>query len=237
MGTMRSGHYEACVQRGLSLADSPAVKDLLRKHGIAVSEDADAASSDKPSNRPLKAAGKTNKVVSAATRDAQAKAQAAVSSSDAGKEGKAQDVHSTAAADAQAHAITNGKGNAVPEDWEGSDSSSARGFGSNQSPKIGDSHVGPLPAESNESEVDTALSETEATAAQVSAKCAATECFGTTQNEEDDKPVLESKTGASQVSKDLPRTWYCISDAHVRAISEADVLSREAYILMYMRVA
>ena len=233
MGTMRSGHYEACVQRGLSLADSPAVKDLLRKHGIAVSEDADAASSDKPSNRPLKAAGKTNKVVSAATRDAQAKAQAAVSSSDAGKEGKAQDVHSTAAVDAQAHAITNGKGNAVPEDWEGSDSSSASGFGSNQSPKIGDSHVSPPPAESNESEVDTALSETEATAAQVSA----TECFGTTQNEEDGKPGLESKTGASQVSNDPPRTWYCISDAHVRVISEADVLSREAYILMYMRVA
>lgn len=231
MGTMRSGHYEACVQRGLSLADSPAVQALLRKHGIAFPESADAASNNKLGEKHTKAAAKT--INSAAPHKVQAKAQPAVSSANTAKGDK----QGLAVNDVQPHAATNGKAVAVLEDWEGSDSSSASAPGSNQSPPAVASHKGPLPVESSESEVDTRPLETEATAAQVSGESANPESPEKDQSGQDDQPSLEGKTGAGQEPEDMPRTWYCISDAHVRVIPEADVLSREAYILMYMRIA
>ena len=45
MGTMRSGHYVAYVQRGLNVSDSPHLLSLLQKHGMAAAPEANSSRS------------------------------------------------------------------------------------------------------------------------------------------------------------------------------------------------
>ncbi|KAL0037457.1 hypothetical protein WJX79_008841 [Trebouxia sp. C0005] len=127
MGTMRSGHYVAYVQRGLNVSDSPHLQSLLHKHGIGP-----PPVTDQPSSSSMLASSKGKK-----------------------------------------------KGAAK----------------ASLSPKAADPN----------------------------GRSAATK-----------KGKICTKEDVSQQGK---KAWYYISDTQVKPVTEADVLSREAYILLYMRTA
>ena len=339
MGTMRSGHYEACVQRGLSLSDSPSLQALLRKHGVAVPEaspapDSSSTCSVKPGKRgskapakaPAKASAKTSAKASAAaaapTAAAKAGAQAGAAKEQTTSEppakaydaqkGDTTDRHtaqssskgsaSTAAAaqadgerpddampgaarpddampgaarpddampgaarpddampgaarpdgDTNGHAATG-----VPEEWDASESSSAAACETTQ--EVSHDAAGVLRHDSSDEgaadpeiqTADSASSRADATSEHVheepqqpgssttdqtaSGQAAWSSLASAPVQQESGCAPAEGTSGPQDSS--APRTWYCISDAHVRVIAESDVLSREAYILLYMRVA
>lgn len=254
MGTMRSGHYEACVQRGLSLAGSPAVQALLRKHGIDFPSDATAAqTSSRPAGKPDKAAAKSHKAAGSKSNrsgvhEPAAKASSAAEGS-AAAAGTDQSQPQNFSADAvHVDAGTNGEAGHVSEDWDTSDSSSTNESAlSGNMMESGHANAPTAISEPGQGKIvgseETGLNDNTAQPASVEATQtnAGSDCVSEAghahREAEDSLAVSQTTSNSGSPAAAMPRTWYCISDSHVRAVTEADVLSREAYILLYMRVA
>ena len=235
MGTMRSGHYEACVQRGLSMAHSPAVLTLLRKHGIELPTEPGPASSNKPGKKASKATVKAT----AAEMHLQAKSKKAAEAAKAAAKANVASLQSSATAESEGGAGTSGSAAPVPEAWDVNDSSSADVAESSQSSSTavaGQTDTQPESESSRGNSSDSAAAGKVTQPGQVDS-CAEGEKPDADENVSDDMTSERGPSDSGQDPANVPRTWYRISDAHVRAISEADVLSREAYILLYMRVA
>ena len=310
---MRSGHYVAYVQRGLSVSDSPQLQALLRKHGMAGPEPSSSASNskaapgkstkkgpaakaassssgkgsvaekrksahgkqvnavDKASNAeqadklsgPQQPSGPAlDKIASNCNRDSSA---AAASSEATGAGLSVTSFNSKASAQAGSFAHTNGAvkpEQSIPEDWERSDSNST------DEPQT---HTHPETASNPANGTD---QQTSSTTAEASTLVPASHNPAEHANgaaEQPGSPTPDTSTGSDQAStsrhqSSLPpqqagptdegpvsrkgrigvkqesaqqekRSWYYISDTQVKPVSEADVLSREAYILLYMRTA
>ena len=298
MGTMRSGHYVAYVQRGLTVSESPHLQTLLHKHGIpspsaAVSSATDATSSapSQHSALPGKPAkkGKAQKTLSSGansvkSKDAQANGIAAQHSdeshiskgafaqesgtpsariqsessksesaaSSAATEGShasaAQDTSKPASSDAdestQSHNGVEASQHTIPDDWENSDSSatedsqaSTAAVKTAQQTNGVHSNVPPSPSSSGQN----ATAHTHSASFHDSPQAAES-----SQSETEVEQALlpdssnteeKVKNAAGSNALQKQRTWYYISDKQVKPVTEADVLSREAYILLYMRTA
>ena len=263
-GTMRSGHYEACVQRGITLAHCPSILALLHKHGIAFPEESppESVSSSKPSTAGTKTPPRASAAAKGApaVKDQAAKAKAVKSSnpsdgsSMASKAQKSGHDRHTAKyvpeGSASAEAVrsgTEGQGiDGVPEHWDASIVSSADVPKSKQEAStaaVNDENHVPVDETGDtttDSEGPQEPSERQreghsGTLSQIDLHQAGQNPSGSASLQQANVSVPDGKSGLERPSE--IRTWYCISDAQVRVISEADVLSREAYILMYMRVS
>lgn len=252
LGTMRSGHYVAYVQRGVEVLQSPHWQSLLQKHDLA----AESALCSPNSSKPV-APGRKQK------KGPGAKAAATAASTDRGgraklsgnADGKAAARQHTARSDAaaacgagagaddketQASSSTpylNGKADeqqSIPDDWEsnGAKSTNESKLGSPPGP-AGDSQpsgivTGDLKTASAVTLPDSLATSTDDPAVgqpTPPAKEPDTAQMGSRH----EQAAAEDNKLAGQ------RSWFYISDTQVKAVSETDILKREAYILLYMR--
>ena len=300
MGTMRSGHYVAYVQRGLDISDSPQLQSLLFKHGMtSASQRHDCSSAP-----PTPAAGRKKKgpaakhASSSSLKQPQANPSIPCENSEengvATKSGAAEEEHPSSApkqsddggsqdmtkrsdlasagaaersnADSQqssgdASTVERVNGapqpvQGIPEDWESGDSpspdkpdcsalpaehtngiSQAPTPAAKQSctPSQAASHfAGKYNAEMNGAGSQQSTSPVHARAGHdgrsIEPQEPATDC-NSALNRKDRQPLKDDMRGVDK------RVWYYVSDTQVKAVTEADVLSREAYILLYMRTA
>ncbi len=306
MGTMRSGHYVAYVQRGLNVSDSPHLQSLLHKHGIGsppITDQPDSSSALASSkgkkrgaakaslslkvgatkkeesasgNATSKAANEAGRVSASAKRSSKAGSDSAGPASSASAAENSNDQqnsidssqptgYATASDSGGAFKHTNGHAqpqHSIPQDWESSDNSSAneasqaasdipakQANGTHlqtnaaQGASVSTSDTVEPAQELHEnlngagqqgsSSEDSALSgEASTSQAQESAQLRAAGPAGKS---------AATKMGKSCAKEDVDqqqkRAWYYISDTQVKTVTEADVLSREAYILLYMRTA
>ena len=315
MGTMRSGHYVAYVQRGLTASDSPQLQSLLHKHSIldapAATGNSDEpppalgkgknsktdlgqkASSAKASKALTNAKGKGRQANAAAVKDASVSAacDAATAQQEKCDSAQAEMESSNYAASATPFpratksnhgdqpqlankaantesgsiSITQTNGTAdshasVPDDWEHSDSSatdepqpaSALGKPLQQTNGL---HVhksaGNLDFQSVQSEqsssaqhqtdsIPTSNDVTNAADKRTSLSNAAGNDAesNSQQAQHPENSFVRAGVKATSDTPSLPdkRAWFYISDTQVKPVTEADVLSREAYILLYMRI-
>lgn len=304
MGTMRSGHYVAYVQRGLNVSDSPHLQSLLHKHGIGAPPITDQPNSSsalasskgkkkgaaKASLSPKVGAAKeedsasgsaTTKAAHAAGRvSASAKTSSKTTSGSAGPSSSAsaaqdsndqqnsnelsQPTGDATASDSDGFKHTNGHAqpeHSIPHDWEGSDNSSA-----NEASQAASS-IPAKQAHGTQMQINAALGASGSTSDAVepaqelhknlnsagqqgssSEESALSGEASTSQAQESARPQAAGPNGKSAATKGKKctkedgnqqekRAWYYISDTQVKAVTEADVLSREAYILLYMRTA
>ena len=258
MGTMRSGHYVAYVQRGMQISQSPHVQALLQKHGLADAPPSSSQASSQTAAAPdrKKQQKALSRKAAVAAGDANMKAAASlkidkdvVSSSGTGS--VALPAIEGACGGSTAHGLSsvrmNGKSQpqqAVPDDWESSDTRTADEpqadvpFGSAMADRDGspappstklaapstDSAVVDQPASSACKAADSALMTTDSQQA-VASSCKSSQ---TASAAVEDKQTADDK-------QTVPRAWYYVSDTQVKMVSEADILMREAYILIYMR--
>ena len=253
LGTMRSGHYVAYVQRGVEVLQSPHWQSLLQKHGLA----AESALCTQASSSLSLAPGRKQK------RGSGAKAAATASSTDQGEtakpSGAADDkaaarqhtAHSDAAATSSAGAGAddkttqgssstshlNGKADeqqSIPDDWEsnGAKSADESKLGSPPGP-AGDSQ----PADLVTAGLDTASAVTVPDGLATSIDDPAVGQPTPPAKEPDTAQMGSRHEQAAAEDSKLAgqRSWFYISDTQVKAVSEADILKREAYILLYMR--
>ena len=257
LGTMRSGHYVAYVQRGMDVSHSPHLQSLLQKHGLAAQSalgsqasssvsaapgkkqekglGAKAAATDSSSDEP-KGVAADNK---ATARDADTPAFDASTTDDAGA---VLDGHNPQGS-SMVH--MNGKvaeQQRVPNDWEGNGTKSTDNslVDSPSGPDMGCIDGGSQPS-------DTVTADTDATSAVASAVRLTSSSDGpavgqpTPPAKEPDTAQVGSRhqkaapTFAEDKKVTAQTSWFYISDTQVKMVSEADILSREAYILLYMR--
>lgn len=306
MGTMRSGHYVAYVQRGLSVSDSPHLQFLLHKHGIGSppitnqlnSSSALASSKGKKKgtakaplsvkvgaakkedsasgNATSKAANEAGRASASGTKFNKAASGSAAPSFSASAAEESNDQQNSSdssqpTGDATASDSVGGfkhtNGHAQPQhsilqDWESSDNSSAneasqaasdipakQADGTNMQTNAAQ---GALVSTSDTAEPAQQLRENLSGAGQQgssSEESARSDEASTSQAQESAQlqtARLNGKSAATRndknctkedVNQQEKRAWYYISDTQVKAVTEADVLSREAYILLYMRTA
>ena len=278
MGTMRSGHYVAYVQRGLSVSDSPRLQSLSHKHGIGAVPI--SASSD---DSPLAVSGKGKAKASAAkagtagkgkslsskqangqitTRTPAKQAEPAASNQIASK---AQDskMDPPPAADQFSQHDSSGltgdalqKGNdykhtngtaqpqqTVPEDWESSADSSS------DEADMQTSSIPDHPANASEQPENEQVEQSTEAVEQVSSSDVGTSFHQASAKQHQKTAHLQRAEGShksaakklSNTQEDMKqqenRAWYYISDTQVKPVTEADVMCREAYILLYMRTS
>jgi len=308
MGTMRSGHYVAYVQRGLNVSDSPHLQSLLHKHGIGPPPNTDQPNSSsarasskgqrkgsaaKASSSPkmgaakkedsasgkhvtTKAANEAGRVSASAKRSSKARSSSAGPSSSASAAEDSNDQQnsthlSQSTGDATASDSvggfdhTNGHAqpeHSIPQDWESSDNSSA-----NEASQAASS-IPAKQANGTHMQTNAALAASVSTFDAVEAaqelhenlngagqqgssseESARSGQAGTSQPQESAQLQAAGPIGRSaamkkgkictkeDVNQQDKRAWYYISDTQVKPVTEADVLSREAYILLYMRTA
>ena len=250
LGSMRSGHYVAYVQRGMDISQSPHLQSLLQKHGLAP----ESALSNQAT-----AVGKKQKKGPNAALAAPSADRGPRSKPSGAADGPAVARQPTAASDA---AATNGAGacldedksqdsstlhmngkddeqQSIPDDW---DSNSTRSTGK---PNL-DAPSGPDVVQPGCQPTDTVTAEIGAASAEASAESLTTSTDGSAV-EQPTPPAKEPDTAqlgsrhekAAAEDKELAgqRSWFYISDTQVKTVSEADILRREAYILLYMRTA
>jgi len=295
MGTMRSGHYVAYVQRGLNVSDSPHLQSLLHKHGIGsppITDQPNSSSALAPSKGKKQGAAKASlsskvasgnvttneagRVSASAKRSSKAGSGSAGPSSSASAAEESNDQHNSSdssqrTGDATASDSVGGfkhtNGHAQPQhsilqDWESSDNSSAneasqaasdipakQADGTNMQTNAAQ---GALVSTSDTAEPAQQLRENLSGAGQQgssSEESARSDEASTSQAQESAQlqtARLNGKSAATKndknctkedVNQQEKRAWYYISDTQVKAVTEADVLSREAYILLYMRIA
>ncbi|KAA6420994.1 MAG: ubiquitin carboxyl-terminal hydrolase 2-like [Trebouxia sp. A1-2] len=308
MGTMRSGHYVAYVQRGLNVSDSPHLQSLLHKHGIgpppvtdqpssssmlasskgkkkgaakaSLSPKVGAAKKEAPasSNVTTTAANEAGRVSASGKRSSKARSDSAGPSSCASAAEDSNDQQNsnnasqptgdaTASDSGGGFMHTNGHAqpqHSIPHNWESSDSSSAdeasqaassipakqangthmqtdvaqgaSGSTSDTVDPVQQMHenVNGARQQENSSEESARFGEasTSQAQAQESAQLQAADPNG--RSAATKKGKICTKEDVSQQGK---KAWYYISDTQVKPVTEADVLSREAYILLYMRTA
>ncbi len=303
MGTMRSGHYVAYVQRGLNVSDSPHLQSLLHKHGIGsppITDQPDSNSAlasgkgkkkgaakaslslkvgaakkeDSASgNATVTAASEAGRVSASAKRSSKAgSGSAAPSSSASAAEESNNQQNSNDSSQSTGDAVTSDSGggfkhpnghaqpeHSIPEDWESSDDSSA-----NEASQA----ASDIPAkQANGTHMQTNTPQAESVSTSDTAQELHEDLNGAGQqgsSSEESARSGEASTSQAQESAQLQtagpngksaatkkdkscakedvnqqekRAWYYISDTQVKAVTEADVLSREAYILLYMRTA
>ena len=296
---MRSGHYVAYVQRGLTVSESPHLQSLLHKHGIpsaAVSSATDATGSaasaesalagkstkkgkaqrasssgaksvkknDVKTNGPAakrsdathiskgtsaqESSGHSTQIQSESSKSGSAASSAATDGSHAGHAGATQDTSKPASSDAdastQAHNGVEASQHTVPDDWENGDSSATE---DSQTPTAAVKTAQQTNGVHKIVPASTSSSGQNATANKYSASSnESPETLESSQNQTEsehaslpDSSNAEEKimnvAGSNGVEKQC--MWYYISDTQVKPVTEADVLSREAYILLYMRTA
>ena len=306
MGTMRSGHYVAYVQRGLNVSDSPHLQSLLHKHGIGSppitdqpnSSSALASSKSKKKgaakaslppkvgaakkedsasgNATTKAANEAGRVSASAKRSSKAGSGSAGPSSSASPAEESNDQQNsndslqptgdaTASDSGGGFRHTNGHAqpeHSIPQDWESSDNSSANeasqaasdipakqanGTHMQTNAALGASvstsdaveaaqelhkNLNGAGQQGSSSEESARFGEASTSQAQESAQLQAAGPNGKSAATKKDKNCTKE-----DVNQQEKRAWYYISDTQVKAVTEADVLSREAYILLYMRTA
>ena len=298
MGTMRSGHYVAYVQRGLNVSDSPHLLSLLQKHGMAAAPEANGSQSitspavgrAKKKGSAAKASSSSSLRGGSADKDRQftgkqsngfsVKDTPAMQADPATRPGqKACEVashrHEAIASDAAAQGNdadnsaepqpplrtnrTAESQEGVPNDWESCEgSSSDKSWTETVGKPVNavQSHLSSSATEEASSSVQSVDHQPEAPQASVAVEQASKSApdigsssgqASTTQQQSTpnpqkaqaadkdnrDKHRLRSKDDTQQAK----RVWYYISDTQVKPVTEADVLSREAYILLYMRTA
>lgn len=266
LGTMRSGHYVAYVQRGMGDAHSLPLQSLLHKHGLpAQASPKTSDSSDvPPANGKKQKKGTGPKATAPGSSTDKGAASCSMPEEDtaASKHGKrAVGNAGTCTSDAVAtngvaeglddhkassfSAVhTNGQADqqqSVPDDWERGGSKSADKSQIDPqipSPEVGQADGGGQPTDTSPAASDAASAVGPAASLTPTkegpvvgqpttpAKESDTAQFGSRR----DKAAAEDKTGLGQ------RSWFYISDTQVKAVSEADILGREAYILLYMRI-
>ena len=256
LGTMRSGHYVAYVQRGMDVSQSPHLQSLLQKHGLAPA----SALGSQTSSSVSPAVGKKQKKVSKAGLAAPSADRGAMSKLSSAADGTAAARQSTAASGA---AATNSAGagsdgeksqasstlhmngkvgeqQSIPDDWDstGTRSTDNSNLGTPSGPDdVVQPSVSRQPTDTSSAEAGTA-----AAVASVGSLTTSTDgpALGqpTPSAKEPDTAQLRSRhENAATDNKQLAeqRSWFYISDTQVKAVSEADILRREAYILLYMR--
>ncbi|KAL3160017.1 hypothetical protein ABBQ38_010403 [Trebouxia sp. C0009 RCD-2024] len=266
LGTMRSGHYVAYVQRGMDDADSLPLQSLLHKHGLAAQPPPGA--SDSSSVPP--AHGKKQK------KSAAPKAMAPGSSTDKGaasssppEEGAAASKHGKPAArDAEtcsSDAVAtdgiaaglddhnapscsavhmNGQADqqqSVPDDWEsdgGKPADKSHIDSHIPSPEVRQADGGGQPTDTSAAASDTASAVGPAASLTPTKEGPVVGQPTPPPKESDTAQVGSRREKAAAEDKTAPgqRSWFYISDTQVKAVSEADILRREAYILLYMRI-
>ncbi|KAL0036465.1 hypothetical protein WJX77_008836 [Trebouxia sp. C0004] len=300
MGTMRSGHYVAYVQRGLNVSDSPHLQSLLHKHGIGSPPNTDqpdsgsalasskgknkgAAKASLPAkvgtarkedlasgNATTKAAIAASRVSASAKRSSEARsASAGPSSSALPAEDSNDQQNSNDSSQSSGDAIaadsvggfnhTNGHAqpeHTIPQDWESSDNSSANEASqaassipakqANGTPMQTDAALGTPVSTSDTVEATQKLHENLRRQGSSSEDSARSDEASTSQPRQMQAAGPMGKSAATKQSKTYTkegvdqqekRAWYYISDTQVKPVTEAVVLSREAYILLYMRTA
>ena len=252
LGTMRSGHYVAYVQRGMDISQSPHLQSLLQKHGLS----ADSTLSSQPSLDVSAAAGKKQKKGSAtkAAPAAPSAGSGATSKPSDVADGKAAARQPTAASAAAAMNGTeaglgdeksqasstehmNGKGNeqqSIPDDWE---SNGAKSTTESKLHSASGADDGSQPTDTGNAETDTASAVGSAESLTTSSDGPAAGQPTPPAKEPDTAQVgsRHEKAAAEDMKLAGQRSWFYISDTQVKPVSEADILRREAYILLYMR--
>lgn len=266
LGTMRSGHYVAYVQRGMNDSHSTHLQSLLRKHGLV--PQSPPASQDSSSASP--AHGKKQKKRSAAKAAAAAAGSDKAAGSSSTSEAGASEHHMAVARDAATPAFdavaTNGvaaevDGNKaqssstvhmngqtdhqqiVPDNWESDNGKSADKSQRDSSaggPAVGQVHGDSQPTDTGIAEPDTVSDVGPAATLTLSSEGPVVG-QPTPPAKEPDTAQVGSRQEAAASSlaehQSVPgqRSWFYISDSQVKTVSEADILKREAYILLYMR--
>ena len=258
LGTMRSGHYVAYVQRGMDDAHSRPLQALLQKHGLAAQPP--LKTPDSSGVPPARGKKQKKGVATQAAMPASSSDRAAAPSS-VPEQGSATNKHGEAAASdpvatndvaaglagdkAQSSSAVHMNGQAdqqqsVPDDWESDGSKSANK--SQIDASIPGSEV--RQADDGSQPTDTGTAESDAASAVGPAASL------TPLNEgplgQPTPPAKEPYTGqvgsrqeqaaSENISVQGQRSWFYISDTQVKNVSEADILRREAYILLYMRI-
>lgn len=252
MGTMRSGHYVAYVQRGMDISQSLHLQSLLQKHGLS----AGSALSSQASLDVSAAAGKKQKKGSATraapaapnagrgatskpsvTADGEAAARQPAASNAAASNGAGADLDDEKL-QASSTEHMNGKGDrqqSIPDDWE---SNGAKSATESKLHSASGADNGSQPTDTVAAETDTATAVGSAESLTASTDEPAVG-QPTPRGKEPDtaqtgsrhgKAAAEDKKAAGQ------RSWFYISDTQVKTVLEADILRREAYILLYMRI-
>ena len=306
MGTMRSGHYVAYVQRGLNVSDSPHLQSLLHKHGIGSPPTTDqpnsssALASSKGKRKGVAKASLSPKVGAGNKEDASSGNIMTIDANEAGrvsasakrssKAGSGSAGPSSAASAAEdsndqqnsndspqsvgdaiasdsvvGFSHTNGHAqpqHSIPYDWESSDNGSAneasQAASSIPAKQANGTHLQTNAAlgasvstsdtrepaqdlhenlngagqQGSSSEEGARSGEASTSQAQESAQVQAAGLNGKSAATKKGKSCTKA-----DVSQQEKRAWFYISDTQVKAVTEADVLSREAYILLYMRTA
>lgn len=247
LGSMRSGHYVAYVQRGLDVAQSPHLQSLLQKHGLAPeSAQSSQASSgvstaiNKKQKKGLAAPsadrGGTFKPSGAADgrQPKAASGAAATHGAGAGLEDEKSNASSTVHMNGKA-----GKQQSVSDDW---DSNGGRSADKSDLDSPSGSDVSQLGGGSQPTDTVTAEPDTASEVASAETLTTSTDDPAggqpTPPIKEPDIAQLGSRhVNAAAQDKQLAgqRSWFYISDTQVKTVSEADILRREAYILLYMR--
>ena len=251
LGSMRSGHYVAYVQRGLDVAQSPHLQSLLQKHGLApesaqssqASSGVSTAINKKQKKGPKSALaapsadrGGTFKPSGAADgrQPKAASGAAATHGAGAGLEDEKSNASSTVHMNGKA-----GKQQSVSDDWDsnGGRSADKSDLDSPSGSDVSQPGGGSQPTDTVTAEPDTA------------SEVASVETLTTSTDDpaggQPTPPIKEPDTAqlgsrhvnAAAQDKQLAgqRSWFYISDTQVKTVSEADILRREAYILLYMR--
>ena len=302
MGTMRSGHYVAYVQRGLSVSDSPHLQSLLHKHGIGsppitdqpnsssalasskgkrkgaaraslspkvgAGQKEDASSGNAMTNYGrVSASGKRSSEAGSGSAGPSSSALAAEDSNDQqNSNDSSQSIGDATASDnVVGFSHTNGHAqpqHSIPHDWESGDNISAnealQAASSIPAKQANGTHLqtnAALGASVSTSDTVAPAQELheilngagqQGSSSEESARSGeastsqAQECAQVQAAGPDGKSTATKKGKSctiADVSQQEKRAWYYISDTQVKAVTEADVLSREAYILLYMRTA
>lgn len=262
LGTMRSGHYVAYVQRGMEVLQSPHWQSLLQKHGLAAESalcSQTSSTSAAPGRKQKKVSGaKAAANVSSTGRGETAKPSGAAhgktatrhtARSDAaatGSAGAGPDDNSTEESSSTLH--VNGKADehqSIPDDWErnGAESTDRSQLGTASGPAGPDSQPPDLVT------ADTVTADTVTTDLDTASPVTLPNSLATSTNDpavgQPTPPAKEPDTAqmgsrheqAAAEDHQIAgqRSWFYISDTQVKAVSEADILKREAYILLYMR--
>lgn len=249
LGTMRSGHYVAYVQRGMDVSQSPDMRSLLQKHGLAPQSalSSQTSSSVSPAVRnkqkkgskaalaaPRADRGATSKLSGAADSTAAARQSkaasgaAATNGAQAGLDGEKSQASSTL--------HMNGKVDAqqsIPDDWDSTGTRST----DTSSPDVVQPDGGCQPTHTASAEADTAFGVASAESLTTSTGGPAVGQPTPPTKEPDTTQLGSRREKAATDDKQLAgqRSWFYISDTQVKTVSEADILRREAYILLYMR--
>ena len=277
MGTMRSGHYVAYVQRGLNVSDSPHLQSLLQKHAIgqvpmsASSDDSTPAASGKGKGKASAAkAGMVGKGKSLSSKQANGQIttrtpakQAEPAAKQNPSKGEDSVIDPPLAANQSTQHDSSGlnrdasqKGNDdehtngtaqpqqnVPEDWESSADSSS------DEADMQTSSIPDHPANASVQPENEQVEQTTEAVEQVSSSDVGTSFHQASAKQHQKTAHLQRAEGShksaakklSNTQEDIKqqenRVWYYISDTQVKPVTEADVMCREAYILLYMRTS